>query len=378
MVRVIQRAIALLFLFLLVLPGLPMQVFSGSEAPALRENRKLATPPDVEGPWSALPAQLSDWVADHFPGRNNMISQANRTRFALGMEPNHLGMIGGDGWLYITRKNLPDQARGADPLTRLETARLLAHFESMQATWNDQGVPWIHLLAPGKSSAIPQHLPPRVKLVGPSRAKHFQDSLNRSTLTAPDLFALLEAGATGAESMYYRTDSHWNCLAAIRVYRSLMAGLPRYKALTRSDVTISRVNYSGDISRSLFGLGDAVAESAPRCQLAATDLQAVNYDQPNKPVNYPPRHQFDQLQTVKVSNPVALNSARVAVIRDSFFWSVAPFVDRTFAEVLYIYHWGLSDHRELLQRFGPDVVVYQYTDRALHDTVEQWRAASRN
>ena len=115
-----------------------------------------------------------------------------------------------------------------------------------------------------------------------------------------------------------------------------------------------------------------------RCRLPPVSLQALDYAEPAKPANYPPRHQFDQLRTIKVSNPAALNSGRIAIIRDSFFWPVAPFIDRTFTEVLYVYHWGLADHDELLRRFAPDVVIYQYTDRALHDKVEQWRATPGN
>ena len=51
-----------------------------------------------------------------------------------------------------------------------------------------------------------------------------------------------------------------------------------------------------------------------------------------------------------------------------------PLFNQTFAEVLYLYHWGLQPHYELLESFHPDVVIYQYTDRALHDRVEAWRA----
>ncbi len=345
---------------------------AGSET----ENRRLAPAPgwpafDTVSDW---PERLRDYVSDHYPLRAWMIQSAARLRFALHMEPGDRAVIGRDGWLFLSRKNALNQARGADPLSDRELASLHDYFQGEQDFWQSRGVQWLHVLAPGKGSMLRDQLPARVKIIGPARALQWQATLNASAVNSLDLLPTLQ----GAESLYYRSDSHWNCRAADLAFAQIMARLAEHDELVmspRPPIKTSEQAFTGDIARSLFGLGDAMLEvGVPECPMApAPAIAARDFDTGAVVRDYTPQHPFQQLRTVAVQNPEAPNPQRVAIVRDSFFWPLQPLFNRSFQHVLYVYHWGLAPHRELLERFAPDYIIYQYTDRAMHDWVEARR-----
>ncbi len=337
----------------------------------------LLTEPANEKPTLSFTA-LSQWYEERFFGQQWLASSAARLRFALGMEPTDGGVIGREGFLFLTRHNVIQQARGADGLDDAELEALVTLLGKREAFWAHRGVVWLNVIAPGKSSVYLDKLPARFSREGPSRIAQINSALARAGIANVDLLAVMRAHADGEPLLYFKTDSHWTCYAGFLAYDAIVTALERrlgkpLHKVPQAALDVHPGQKSGDIAANVFGLGKALSEQGIRCEYPPVNSKAFDYNSGEEIPARIPRGGLEQLRSVRFHNTGALNSLRVAVLRDSYFWSVQPLLDATFSDVLYFYHWHLRAFDEQLLAFNPDVVIYEYTDRALHLPVQHLR-----
>lgn len=321
---------------------------------------------------------ISQWFEAHYVGKKRLAGVAANLRFAFGMEPTDGAVIGRDNYLFLTRHKVLEQARGADVLSASEMRALVSLLRQREGFWAERGVTWLNVIAPGKSSVYRHKLPRRYELVGVSRIAQINSALEDEGVSNVDLLRVMQRSAENDTQLYFKTDSHWTCYAAFLAYEAVMAALAERTGLSlavvgRSQLAFRYAETFGDITTNVFGMGRTYGESGLHCEYPAVESVARDFASGHAVVARVPRGGLEQLQSVHFENEGALNSLRVAVLRDSYFWPVQPLLNATFSEVLYLYHWHLRPQDEHLLAFNPDIVIYEYTDRALHLPVQHLR-----
>lgn len=373
-----MRITIVVAVLLLLVPALGSlyRLLDGSDAARVSVVKK-----ESELEW---PQALDQWYRHHFYGHKWLAWMAAKGRYSLGMEPNKDAVIGRDGRLFLTRNNVIEQSRGADGLHRDELDALVALLKQKQQFWRDRGVHWLHMVAPGKPSVYRDQLPARFALTGPSRLTQYLAALQAAGISDLDLLSLMRQHRQSAMPIYPLTDSHWTCYGAYLVYEALMDALEQqigkpFKRVSGSELQFFRVDHPGDIAKNIFGLGESVRElRGVSCRYPARQARAWNHDSGELlEVATVPTTKLGQLQSTRFHTANALNQQRVVVVRDSYVWPLQPLLNLTFSDVLYVYHWHLRPLETYLESFQPDIVIYEYTDRALYLPVQHWREHGR-
>ncbi len=366
------------FGLLTLAPGAALLRFDG-ETRSLVENRELAGLPDKPsslaelGEWTGL---FDSFVADHFGGRQPLVAAWNYLHVKAGISPSERALIGRDGWLFLEQTFLTDMNRGALPFEPGQLEALLASLERRARYLADRGIGFVVLPAPDKHTIFPQYLPASVEFVGPSRLDRFRAALGRANFTSVDVTARLQAARDAGEEVYFQTDSHWNSRGAWFAYLALMdtlrqSGYAGGVTLDEDDVEFIRLDeyHPTDIVRNLLGLAGWIRERhGIRARVlddgeitAVRGSDGAPYDYVYSP---PPGQEQKHFRRTPPRD-----GSRVLVYRDSYGNAMIPFLAHTFDEVVYMrppQTMGFDPGD--IERWQPDVVIYEFVERALYYT----------
>jgi len=195
------------------------------------------------------------------------------------------------------------------------------------------------MIAPNKGAVYPENLPNWASPVMPNSTDTF--FLGTGSTYYLDLRGpLLAAKPKQSESMYYKTDTHWNKLGANVAFQAFAqrvgAVSPEIKWPLGSDYSLDRVvsREGGDLANFL------------RLSAHLSDFEPVFYS--NKVLK-------------------SLNSKKVLWIRDSFGEAMAPLMKATFDEVTEVYS-GVAFKSDLtfvefVEKSKPDYVFITIVER---------------
>ena len=218
-----------------------------SRAPSLR---------DPEGNWNpGYLSQIQDYAGDNFYLRQEMITAWSALN-AKGLRSSITEdvVLGTDGWLYFA-DTLPDYV-GLQPMTDREIFSAARNLRLMAEYCESQGARFLFTLAPNKNSLYPEHMPnltlPSARK--PRDAKRLAEELERQGVDYLDCFALFRGQE---ETLYFKTDSHWNgkgaALAADAVNRALGRSSGYFDGpFTREEV------HKGDLYDMLYPAGEGL------------------------------------------------------------------------------------------------------------------------
>ena len=163
-------------------------------------------------------------------------------------------VLGTDGWLYFA-DTLPNYV-GLQPMTDREIFSAARNLRLMAEYCESQGARFLFTLAPNKNSLYPEHMP---GLTLPAArqardAKRLAEELERQSVRYLDLFSLFRGQE---ETLYFKTDSHWNgkgaALAADAVNEALGRSSGYFDGpFTREDV------HKGDLYDMLYPAGEGL------------------------------------------------------------------------------------------------------------------------
>lgn len=205
-------------------------------------------------PWPSKRYEFEDYpkwtelaLMDRF-GYRDLLFQGNRYihRQVFGEADNLFAWIGEDGWLFL---NVGDPNRRQQDQPSLDD-RLATWVDAYveRSTWcKAQGIEYVVLLVPEKSSVYPEYLTeqqfrrlPEME-VNP-RMKELL--VARGVRTVEPLSAMLDA--KNNEVIFHKNDSHWNQAGAMVAHRTLMKELG---ITANTDYTIEFKEYIGDLNR---------------------------------------------------------------------------------------------------------------------------------
>jgi hypothetical protein len=373
-----------LFVAGMLLPALEWKFHLDAGA-RLTENRELAPAPTWPRTWDAalqFPRAFDAYWNDAFGFRPRLIRWHAIARYELGVSPTPLVIPGKDGWLFYAVDGKTDWFRGVSRLPEARLARWKTHLEARRDWLARRGIRFLYVITPDKETIYPELVPARYARLTETAVGQLVDYMRaNSTVEIVDLRPALLA-AKPAETLYSRTDTHWNHQGAFAGYaeimRRLKAWFPDLTPRARGDFVLRQgPPWSGDLA-AMMGLVEFLAE--PRPELVPVPPYT---SRPSARRGSPPR---DTVRYAAMEGPSPARP-RAVVFHDSFFLppeqradpkkplrtdafmpSDTPFrlVD-LFAEQFSrsVFTWQHTFDPQLVEREHPDVVIEEEVERML-------------
>ncbi len=249
---VLNRIVIVVFLLLCLMPSLGMAFFGESEAGA---NEVLAKFPEIADKKGVLNydylSGISDWAGDRFAFRQQMItawSWLNAVLFKTSAVDEVI--MGRNGWLYFS--DSLDDYRGLS-LEDQELEAIARNLSLMQEYAESKGSEFIFTIAPNKNSIYPEYMPSHVPhAADSSNCKKLMSYFEDYGIAYADL---LSAVSAENETLYFKTDSHWNNKGAALAADVILTGLGRKSEFFSSDFSKGE-EHKGDLYEMLYPAGN--------------------------------------------------------------------------------------------------------------------------
>ncbi|PID75826.1 MAG: hypothetical protein CSA20_03670 [Deltaproteobacteria bacterium] len=364
-----------LFCGLIFSPSLCM-MFSERKRWSPAEKRSLAMLPALPENLSEISdyfSEINKYLQDHFGLREVFIHRYERElakRFDTASLSSKV-LKGLDDWYFLDDFGLVNDFFGHTPLSDKELDAWVQEMQKRHSWLKQQGIRYLHVLAPNKQSIYPQYLMKNGRqLQGVTRFNQLQKHLS---VAFPDYIVDVHAALvsrSGEGQLYFKKDSHWNKKGAYFAYLEIVKKLSQWfpEQTFRADFAFDadvlaiggNLGNGGDLLR-MVGLNDK------------TDLVPVL--QPYKECV-----QRDFIENYALSDIVfsplkrsfkstcSQRQLRAVVFRDSFFSQMEPFFSENFKEVIYLWKsYNQKNIEEIMRFWKPDLVMEMTVERHAFD-----------
>jgi hypothetical protein len=337
---------------------------------AIDEYRPLAAFPilSAESVLQDYGKNLEKYYDDHFGCRELFIAfdlMAKRALSSTDTAPNVLA--GNDGWLYYSGDNMVNNYLGISKLSLRRLKIWQVTLEERRDWLAARGIKYLFIMVPNKESIYPDYLPGWLKQA-PTKSDQFVAYMRvHSTVEILDLRPALRA-ARGRDSLFYKTDTHWNLMGGFVAYGAVMSKLsneiPELAPIDREDFEIQRASAAGgDLARSA-GEPDIIDGNVytftPKSQLPELEF----YDDGGNQWNWREFGSLPLPKTASSSGLTAINSQRAnnaVIFGDSFTIALEPFLGYHFGKCVYFRHEFVSkDIDQIKPVVVMDVMIERY------------------
>jgi hypothetical protein len=353
------------FALLLGAPGVGGVLGFAPDVEAI-EGRAANPRPRVPGSWeelSRLPAEADAFLDDGFGFRSPLLTGHSLVHLAMKMSGSPKYMLGKDGWLF--HRSIDQQlaqARGLDVFTDAELESWIRTMEQRQRWLEQRGIAFFLLIAPSKHSIYPEKLPTWANSVGPTRHDQLVERLSETPTplnVVPIRGALLEAKRK--HQIYRTTDDHWNDLGAYVAYqqiaRSIARIYPNVRVFSMDELELKTLHRSiGRITRGL-NLSGFLREDEPTL-VAPRPGNVIE----SSLLGTGPLWGGDQILLLRTGLE---DRPSVLFFRDSFSQPIGRLLSESVHRTILAHHQMGGFQHHLVDRFEPDVVVYQMIERGL-------------
>jgi alginate O-acetyltransferase complex protein AlgJ len=358
--RILDRLFVILVLIMLVIP---LAKFNLSER-SVEENRMLKKWPV----WSDFHVLKGDnyfkafenWFNDRFNQRDRL------TRYAFNLDArinntheNDHALMGKENWIFTKERNSIGNFQNTSALTPNEKETLSVAFASINNWCQNHNIRLYVYIAPDKNQIYGEFYPDKIKKVGTENQEDQIMACLRG-LNIPviypkeDLLAHKDKGL-----LYYKNDTHWSDLGAYYGYVALVTALqktyPNLKSVSESNIHMQNiVNKDKDLARMLnleIPEYDTLQYTVPQI-IKSTATVVEKY--PNE----------DKARIV--ANPQG--KYKIFFISDSFTGGMRPFLNETFARVVYSGDKHLfAPEIPFILKEKPDILVIECVGRYSND-----------
>ncbi len=336
-------AYVIVFIALLLLPSLTMPLFSDDGS---TENRTLAQFPSLIKSEGGLNEnytdELDDYISDHI-GFRRMLASANSIiqSSLFGRSSEEKIIVGKDGWLfYAETKN---DYLNAPTLSRRNINNIVHTLELWRDKAEADGATFTVAIIPNKNTVYPDKMPfYYIPQKDDGNLELLTGALKESGITYADVKSAIE---TDEDTLYQRTDSHWDYRGALTGYRSIMekANFP-YKVFDGLTFT-ARDDWSGDLAVMLY------ADSA------APDTQY--YPDTDFGYDIVSHEKAPDAITLRTRNPNG--EGNLVMYRDSFCNTMHVYFADSFKEAVFSRAYPFETG--LVERYDADVCILEIVER---------------
>lgn len=314
------------------------------------ENRAMAEKPELNAEnYAEFPDKYNSYANDHILLRNELVTVNNYIDFFIFQQATNANVVKGkNGWLFYC--NVADgdpirSYRGLDLYTDEELKALADNCVKQKAYAESLGKEFVILIAPNKERMYEEYMP---EMYGDPaeqyRAKQIADYLQANTdvQVVYPYEALTQAKNT--ETLYYKSDTHWNGIGAYIGCRELLKELG---IDIPADVDYIKTEpLSGDLAGmnglAGFDFGDTYYA------ISGYDTHGFEYAE------------YDFLGIVHCKAEGA-DKRKLYMVRDSFGSSMIEIMGSQFCES-WMRHFTTYNPADILA-YDPDVIVYETVER---------------
>jgi DHHW protein len=366
----------LTFIFIMA----PYIQFMGATEVSRFENRNLQQKPDmtidklVDGKYME---QFEQYFTDQFPGRNVWVkAYLNFQRYT---DKTFIYDY------YITDKNWimpkPDTSyRTKDMKTAVK------HLEEVDKTAEKAGSQLIYVSLPHKVNHVDVNKPSYImEDTGIKSKNYMMEQLAQTDVEVLDIGKKMEKELTPEEinSLYYKTDHHWNIDGAFYAFEKLAEQLEM--TVDESDYAekcFDDKSFEGSYNRQLYMMVDASNENM--CikypeedfdsfkvttngkERSVDDVFALAKDREDKLVEY--KHLFTgDYAKLSIENPRADNDKKVLISKDSYTNPMVSLIAQKFSktDVIDLRHYKKKTFEQLIEENDYDYVLIMINDDKL-------------
>ncbi len=360
--RVERIGVVVLFLAVLLIPGLGLALGVDSAGVSEAEMRELTSFPR----WSWTTAEAVGWPGrfktyfeDRFTFRSRLLTwRADFLWHRLGSPPSSTVIPGKDGWLYYAIDGAIEDYTQTEPFTESQLEVWRQMIDRADRWLAARGIKYLFVIAPDKPMIYPEFTPDTVVRL---RSDFRMDQLiaymkSRSPVEILDLRKpLLEAKSS--ELLYHRYDTHWNdrggLVGARQIAKRLRDWFPSISVPERKDFDEVPGVPSGD-STSMAGLVDRGKQEMPG--LVPRDGWKHRVIEPLVPSPYNEDGRV-------VTEIAGSNLPRLLMFRDSFASRLVPYLAENFSHAVFLWRHDMDPWE--VEQARPDVVIHEFVARHL-------------
>ncbi len=335
------RIFIIIFIMCLILPLLFFN--RDKEKISAGENRYLA-----EFPRPFTRTGFEDWVNDNIGLRTGFLElHANIMYRLLGLSPSEKICVGKDGWLFYTGDNNMRIAEGTYPLFDEDIERIAAGQKEISDYLKKRDCDYYLILPPSKVSIYYDMLKGSYTLRDTP-----VDIVERALSEKTDVkvINLKESLLEGKkqDKVYLMTDSHWSQAGAYTAYKKIHEEImPDRK---EPEVELYETKVKGEFS-NMMGASNLLKDEITR-ETRIKDPKAACVGGDNK-------KEF-------VYHNEDGNGQTCLMFGDSFFggrWNIRELLAEDYTDFIFI--WSYDPDREIIEKYDPDIVLYDMGERFL-------------
>ena len=302
-------------------------------------------------------------ISQNFLWRKDLIKDFNNFRFMMGDQVFAQAVIGKEGWMFFTgEKSMEDHQKilRLNPKDLQRSANNLNLFNKQVA---GNGGKLIVVVVPDKHTIYPQFMPDQIPVLGQmSRLDQIMNFMQeqKTDVEIVDLRPIL-INASKTDEVYYKTDTHWNCLGAYYGYREVLSRIaatyPEVKPHPLTDFNIRSTNLRTWGIPLMLGI--QIKENSlllkPKFQPARLDITSRPAEN-NKSIRL--------VENVRKDLPTAL------VFHDSFYdVCFNELFESHFSRTTAIHVSLINGYSQLIYKEKPDVVIIETAERFAADVL---------
>ena len=337
--------------FVLILAPLVLMPWSQN---SLAENRLPAPPPELikDGTLNlSLPGDTEEFFKDRFAGRTQMIDAYSHVVGGIfGISANDKVIMGRDGWLFF-QETVGDYD-GSAALSDAEMDLFIKDLLVIKSKAEARGQTFLIAVAPNKNSIYGEFMPSGYRRT--EAPTNLERLLAAEGLDCIDLMTVLKFPE---ETIYYRTDTHWNALGARIAAREIM--------LTVEEKTGIRVEYDweGALSEAALKTGDLGQMLYPADPPEESDCIYADTKQ-----NYSAIGRYRSPDDLNITTESEGAALRVAMFRDSFANALIPYFSNAYSNVHYTRQTPPPMDSDVF--LEADVIIFVIAERRLNELAD--------
>ena len=204
------------------------------------ENRNYTTAEDVKNaPLAEKSGVIDSFINDNAPFKNELTSFNARINLKIfGTVQSSEVLLGSEGWLF--HKNAHDSQaiddyQGLNPYSEEQLAQITAKLVQLEDILAQKGVELKVIIPPNKEQVYSRYMPHNIPVLATGRVQLMAEYINANS--SVELIYPLNEYRTMSESenVYYKYDTHWNNLGAVKGINLILDGFENYTATVTAD-----------------------------------------------------------------------------------------------------------------------------------------------
>jgi len=246
-------------------------------------------------------------------------------------------VIGKEDWLFLADYGAMDDCRNARPFSQQQLDKIQQHLKGIALTLHSSGIEFYVVVVPDKHTIYPEFLPDQVqKLRDTSRLQQLQTYLQgEKSFQFLNLTDTLLASKKYGQ-LYFKNESHWNDLGTFIGYQKILKMIQRdFHEVQVLNMSECRIEYGEEQDLDLMKLlGESTLYSEPTKRIYPPENNKI--ERVESVTAIPPAKRFNANYAFRMINP-EVGYPNVLVYRDSFFGSMIPFFEKSFAQSTFIW-----------------------------------------